>query len=123
MGELQGKRVLLVEDELFIAMHAVEILRGLGAEVVGPANSLREAWSLVEIETFDCAMLDRNLNGEFSDQLAQELRHRGVPMILATGYGSIASEGDLIVVSKPYDENMIAAAFRSVMKEQSLESE
>ncbi len=119
MGELQGKRVLLVEDELFIAMHAEEILRDLGAEVVGPANSLPEAWSFVENETFDCAMLDRNLNGEFSDELAQELKRRGVAVVLATGYGSIASDRGLTVVSKPYDENMIAAAFRSVMKEQS----
>ena len=119
MRELQGKRVLLVEDELLIAMHAEEILRDLGAEVVGPANSLPEAWSFVENEAFDCAMLDRNLNGEFSDELAQELKHRGVAVILATGYGSIASDRDLVDVSKPYDENMIAAAFRAVMKERS----
>ncbi|PSK81811.1 CheY-like chemotaxis protein [Limimaricola soesokkakensis] len=123
MGELQGKRVLLVEDELFIAMHAEEILRDLGAEIVGPASSLQEAWSFVENETFDCAMLDRNLNGEFSDELAQELKRRGVAVILASGYGPIASDRDLIVVSKPYDENMIAAAFRLVMKEQCLDSE
>jgi DNA-binding response OmpR family regulator len=123
MGELQGKRVLLVEDELFIAMHAEEILRDLGAEVIGPANSLREAWALTEGESFDYAMLDRNLNGESSDELAQELRRRGVAVIMATGYGHIASDRDLVVVSKPYDENMIAAAFRSVMKGQCLDSE
>ncbi|MGR3632990.1 MAG: response regulator [Limimaricola soesokkakensis] len=123
MGELQGKRVLLVEDELFITMHAEEILRDLGAEIVGPASSLQEAWSFVENETFDCAMLDRNLNGEFSDELAQELKRRGVAVILASGYDPISSDRGLIVVSKPYDENMIAAAFRSVMKEQCLDSE
>ncbi len=58
-----------------------------------------------------------------SDELAQELRRRGVAVIMATGYGHIASDRDLVVVSKPYDENMIAAAFRSVMKGQCLDSE
>ena len=122
MEVLRGRRVLLVEDELFIAMHAEEILRDLGAEVVGPANSLPEAWSFVESESFDCAMLDRNLNGEFSDELAQELKRRGVAVILATGYGPIATDRDHFVVSKPYNENMIAAAFRSAMNDQSASS-
>lgn len=117
MEDLRGKRVLLVEDELLIALHAEEILQDLGAEVVGPANSLHEAWLLFESESFDCAMLDRNLNGEFSDEIAREMRRRGVAVILATGYGSIATDPNLVVVSKPYNEMMIAAAFHTALTE------
>ena len=123
MEVLRGKRVLLVEDELLIAMHAEEILRDLGAEVVGPANSLPEAWSFTESESFDCAMLDRNLNGEFSDELAHELMRRGIVVILATGYGPIDSDRSYEVVSKPYDESRIAAAFRSAMNKPSASSQ
>lgn len=118
-GNLNGKRVLLVEDELLIALNAEEILRDLEADVIGPACTLDEAWSISTRESFDCAMLDRNLNGELSDGLAKELLNRGIAVILATGYGSEADDPDIPVVSKPYDDRMVAEAFREALKKQS----
>ncbi len=114
-GILTGKRVLLVEDEILISMLAEEILQDLGAHIVGPAARLEHAWALLDTEAIDLAMLDRNLNGEFSDELAAELRRRGIPVVLATGYGAMSGADDIIVVAKPYSDEMIAEAFERAM--------
>lgn len=114
-GVLAGKRVLLLEDELLIAIDAEAILYDLGASDVLLAHSVDEAWSRLGNGSFDCAMLDRNLNGEYSDDFARELAARDIPLILATGYGPIAGIQDTVTVAKPYDERMIAEAFREAL--------
>jgi DNA-binding NtrC family response regulator len=112
MGVLTGKRVLLLEDEVFIAFDAEEILLSLGAEDVVVAPNLSTARACLESQKIDCAMLDRNLNGEYSDELARELADRGMPLIVASGYGALEGSSEIVTVSKPYDESMIEAAFR-----------
>ncbi|KZX98239.1 MULTISPECIES: response regulator [unclassified Sulfitobacter] len=112
MGVLKGKRVLLLEDEIFIAFDAEEILLSLGADHVVLAHTLSEAHACLESQSMDCAMLDRNLNGEYSDELARDLTDKGMPLIVATGYGALEANSEIVTVSKPYDENMIEAAFR-----------
>lgn len=112
MGVLSGKRVLLLEDEVFIAFDAEEILFNLGADDVVHAHNLSAARQYLENQRFDCAMLDRNLNGEYSDDLARELATQGMPLILATGYGALEDNSQIVTVSKPYDQEMIEQAFR-----------
>lgn len=112
MGVLTGKRVLLLEDEVFIAFDAEEILLSLGAVQVVLTHTLSAAHACLENQSMDCAMLDRNLNGEYSDQLARDLADRGMPLIVATGYGALKGNSDIVTVPKPYDQKMIEAAFR-----------
>jgi DNA-binding NtrC family response regulator len=112
MGVLTGKRVLLLEDEVFIAFDAEEILLSLGADDVVVAHNLSAARACLESQNIDCAMLDRNLNGEYSDELARELAGRGMPLIVASGYGPLEGNSEIVTVSKPYDESMIELAFR-----------
>lgn len=115
MKLLEGKRVLLVEDELLIALHAEDILHDLGAQIVGPAISLSEAETLAEDEEFELAMLDRNLNGNLSDDLARRLADKGVKVVLATGYDDFRSNG-FQVVNKPFDDHSIRLAFERVLE-------
>ena len=112
MAVLTGKRVLLLEDEVFIAFDAEEILLDLGADEVVLAHNLSTARECLENQSIDCAMLDRNLHGEYSDELARELAARGMPLILATGYGALEDNSQIVTVSKPYDHDMIEQAFR-----------
>jgi DNA-binding NtrC family response regulator len=111
MGVLAGKRVLLLEDEVFIAFDAEEILLSLGADAVVLAHNLSEARACLESQRIDCAMLDRNLNGEYSDELARELADKGMPLIVATGYGALEDNPEIVSVAKPYDQDMIEEAF------------
>ena len=106
MAELSGKRVLLVEDEYYIADDLRQILRSVGAEVVGPCSTLEKAHAAVDQGAFDCALIDLNLNGKDALPLAERLLREGRSFAIATGYGSNAIPDELKHVpriEKPYD--------------------
>ena len=84
--DLTGWRILLVEDEYFIADDLRRALEGCGADVVGPAPSLDEALPLAESESLTCAVLDINLRGQSGLRVAETLQRRNVPFVYSTGY-------------------------------------
>ncbi|HKU16987.1 MAG TPA: response regulator [Steroidobacteraceae bacterium] len=83
---LQGRRVLVVEDDYFIALELCTALRSAGAEVLGPARDVESGLAAIGEQRLDCAVLDINLRGRMAFPIAAELRKRGVPTIFATGY-------------------------------------
>ena len=83
---LTGTRVLVVEDEYYLADDLSRALCGAGAEVVGPVGSLEDAESKVSEGGFDCAVVDMNLRGDFAYAVAERLGTVGVPFVVATGY-------------------------------------
>jgi PAS domain S-box-containing protein len=84
---IEGKRILVVDDEPLIAMDIVASLEDAGCEVVGPATTLQKALSLVESEDIDAALLDANLAGDPVDTLAGVLAGRKIPFAFVSGYG------------------------------------
>ena len=102
---LTGKRILIVEDEYFIAADLKRALAEAGAIVVGPAGTLASAQALVD-DDIDLAMLDVNLDGEHSYPLANRLRERAVPFAFLTGYDRWAlppAYRDVPRLDKPFD--------------------
>jgi DNA-binding response OmpR family regulator len=87
-ASLAGLRVLIVEDEMIIALEIESMLRALGCEVVGPVGTLKSALRLAHTEALDAAVLDVNLHGEKVFPVADELQARGIPFLFATGYGA-----------------------------------
>lgn len=85
-GSLAGRRILVVEDEVLISMFIENVLADLGAEVIGPVNTLADGLALGGSERLDGAVLDLNLNGEQTYPLADALIARGVPFVFITGY-------------------------------------
>jgi CheY-like chemotaxis protein len=83
----EGKRVLVVEDELMIRMLLQDMLADLGHTVAAEAGRIEEALALAKQGEFDVAILDVNLNGEPISPVADILIARGVPFVFATGYG------------------------------------
>ena len=82
---LQHHNVLVVEDEILIALILRDELLDAGARVVGPAMSVAEALRLIENEKPTAAILDVNLGSEVSLPVAQRLEADAVPFILHTG--------------------------------------
>jgi CheY-like chemotaxis protein len=80
-------RILVVEDEILVAMNIEDMLLELGHEVAGIASRLGPALALAREAAFDAAMLDVNLAGESSFPVADLLAERGLPFLFATGYG------------------------------------
>jgi DNA-binding response OmpR family regulator len=89
-GALAGRRVLLVEDEVHVAMLVESALEDESCVVVGPYGGIREALGAVRSEGLDLAVLDINLGGELVFPVAEQLEARGVPFLLLSGYGSVA---------------------------------
>jgi PAS domain S-box-containing protein len=87
---VQGGRVLVVDDELIIAMDLEARLSSLGCIVIGPAATAAAAIALIEKEDIDAALLDANLGGHRSDDVALALTERGIPFAFVTGYGPVA---------------------------------
>lgn len=117
-ASLEGKRVLIVEDEALVAMMVVDELLGAGAEVVGPGFSLGGALRLVEAAEaagggIDAAVLDIDLRGEAVAPVADKLAALGVPFLFGTGYGEgrdTGGHGAAPMLHKPFDlERLIAA--------------
>lgn len=102
---VQGRSVLVVEDELMIVLVIEEVLRGFGAKVVGPASRLDVALQLATEATIDAAILDVNIQDGASYAVADILAKRGIPFIFCSGYSDWALEErhrDRPRLSKPY---------------------
>lgn len=114
MRTLDGARVLLLEDEFLIALDAEQILQDLGAREVETAATLHEAEERARDGRFDIALLDVNVNGEMSFELAESLRARGVPVVFATGYElkgrSVPALDADFYVTKPYTSERLRQA-------------
>ena len=85
-SDLAGYRVLVVEDDYFVAQELCSTLRENGAIVLGPARSVSVGRDLVRKQLPDCVLLDINLNGEYAFDFAGELQARGVRTLFTTGY-------------------------------------
>jgi DNA-binding response OmpR family regulator len=100
------RRILVVEDEALVAMLVEDALVDAGFAVLGPARSVAQALEMLRAETPDAAVLDLNLGGENSLSVADALAARGIPFLVATGYGAAGLPAHLRhipVLPKPYD--------------------
>ena len=120
VAPLAGRRVLVAEDEWFVALEVEERLQAAGATVLGPVPSLAEALALLDAKPPpDVALLDVNLGGEMAFPVADRLLAEGVPVVLATGYNERdvpARPRRLPRLEKPVDAAQVVRALERVMK-------
>jgi CheY-like chemotaxis protein len=110
-------RILVVEDEMLVAMNIEDMLLELGHEVAGLASRLGPALALAREGRFDAAMLDVNLAGEPSFPVADILIERGIPFLFATGYsrqGIDESYRDHAMLQKPFRAAELGAALAAI---------
>ncbi len=84
--------MLVVDDEVLVAMLITDMLEDLGHQVIGPAHTLDDGLTLAKGGAFDCAILDISLNGRSSMPIAESLRDQGIPFMFASGYPPGANE-------------------------------
>jgi CheY-like chemotaxis protein len=116
---LVGRRILVVEDEMMIAMLVEDMLAELGCSVVGPAHALEAALNLARTEQgLDAALLDVNLGGQPVFAVADALREKGVPAIFSTGYGDAGLrdiDRGAQVLQKPFRAGDLARALSAAL--------
>lgn len=113
-------QILVVEDEYFVAEAVAEVVRSLGAEVVGPFGRLAPAFDAARREPIRGAVLDVRLDGEVICALAAELQDRGVPILLATGQEVEDLPENLRAVprvKKPYRPRELRCMIEALLRE------
>ena len=103
--KLGAPRVLVVEDEITIAMLIEDMVGELAYEVAAVVPRLEDAMRLLDSDSFDLAMLDVHLNGKTVYPFAAALEERDIPFLFATAYGprGIPEEfQDRPVLQKPF---------------------
>jgi CheY-like chemotaxis protein len=106
--DLNGLRILVVEDEAAISLLLEDMLLDFGCEVVGPAARLTAALDIAQRETLDLAILDVNVAGEPVYPVVEALEARKVPFVFSTGYGSAGIRDlyrDRPVLQKPFAQH------------------
>ena len=120
-AERQGTRplrVLLLEDEVLIAMDLQAMLEDGGHTVIGPVETVADALARLDADRPDAAVLDLHLGDTSSVEVAQALAARRIPFLFATGAAgsAILPEGfaDRPVLVKPFDGPALRDALAEV---------
>lgn len=104
---LRGRRILVVEDEYFLANDIDLALRAYGADIAGPVGDIEDALRILDRGgLLDAAVLDVNIHEEMVFPIARELRARHVPFVFTSGYDKmvIAKEFESVTLwEKPID--------------------
>jgi DNA-binding response OmpR family regulator len=121
---LKGLRILVIEDEYFLAEDIAQELKLLGAQVVGPVGETEQAADIVEADVaLDGAIVDINLHNELIYPVARSLRLRRVPFVFASGYGVRTVDAefqDVLLWEKPLDIPAMARRLSGLIQEQQL---
>ena len=115
---LQGRElpehVLLVEDNMIIALDTEDSLLESGVQSVSVESSVKGALASIKQREPDFAIVDFNLGTESSAKVAEELAARGVRFVLATGYSELGRDLDKLgaegLMRKPYGVDAIQQA-------------
>jgi CheY-like chemotaxis protein len=110
---LEGRTILVVEDDYMIASVLIDVLEDAGARVVGPLSYVQEAVDFIERgdARLDGAVLDVNLHGERSYPIADRLIARGIHLVFVTGYDSLeAAYRSYPRCQKPFEGEALISA-------------
>ena len=114
-----GLRVLIVEDELVIALELEMLLRELGCIVLDPVPSVGDALRVLAGERPDAAVLDANLQGQRVTPVAAVLQERGIPFLLVSGYERERLQEEPLQgarhLRKPVDGEQLGRALEEVL--------
>lgn len=105
-GPLHGCRVLVAEDEYFLANDLERALRQCGAHVVGPCSEFDDAFLQAARDHFDAAIIDINLQGQKAFPVADALTLHRIPFVFCSGYNAdVVPERfrDVQLWKKPFD--------------------
>ncbi|PIB90204.1 two-component system sensor histidine kinase/response regulator [Caulobacter sp. FWC2] len=109
------ERMLVLEDNMIIALDLEDMLARLGVKHVIVASSVSQAFEALNDEKPPFAILDVNLGQETSFPVAEALQDAGVPFAFGTGFGDSAAFPDRFketpVLQKPYSAESVAALF------------
>lgn len=88
-GPLKGLRVLVAEDDAWVAHQLAVTLEEEGARLIGPCSSVTGARELLDRHDVGFLLIDLNLADNFADDLVEDARSRGIPYAIITGFQAL----------------------------------
>jgi DNA-binding response OmpR family regulator len=97
-------RILIIEDELLIALMIEEMVRDIGYRVSGVAHTIAMATRAFAKPNYDAVLLDINIGGRFHAEIADQLVSSGIPFAFVTGYDYLVDprHEKIPVLQKPF---------------------
>jgi DNA-binding response OmpR family regulator len=111
-------RILVIEDEPFIAADIEHTLTDAGFVIAGSAAKFTDALELAKSLDFDAAILDANLAGISAGPVATELGRRGIPYIVLSGYSLEQQPEEMRnshLLTKPFNPVQLVSTLRRVL--------
>ncbi len=118
MATLAGRRILVVEDELLVAMTLEGILGSQDCIIVGPFPRVEPGLKAAREEPLDAGVLDINLAGGRVDPIAKALAERNIPFVFTTGYDRSmlpAEHTDRPALMKPFRPAQLIDALTALL--------
>ena len=112
-----GCRVLVVEDELLIALELSRMLQELGCSVIGHAGSVEKALTLLETQRPDVVLLDEDLRGQPATPVAEYMRRHRIPFAILSGYDRSLTGAEVLVNATRLQKPTPVSAIRDLLKE------
>ena len=115
---LSHRRILIVEDEMMVLMLIEDMLADLGCKSLTSAATVEQALVLISANNFDAALLDMNLNGSKSHDVAEVLATRNIPFAFSTGYSILEMNEayrDRPVLRKPFSLKELVDVFKRLL--------
>ncbi len=115
---LSGTSILMLEDDFWQAQDAFDCLEDAGAKVVTMTGSASAALDSLDRRPVDVALLDVNLMGHTSYDVARTLLERGVPVMFLTGYEADILPDDLAdtpVMTKPIQWPLLISQLKEMV--------
>jgi CheY-like chemotaxis protein len=116
-SDLKGVRILVVEDSWHVGRALRNLLEGIGMDVAGPAATAADAEQLIAQRAPDVVVVDISLrDGELAYDLIDRLHHRGISVIVISGYAllPLAEEKAAAILQKPFNPSELLATLRQV---------
>ena len=110
-----GLRILVVEDELLIAMDIAQALERAGANAT-MTTTVRHALILIEHDGLSGAIMDHGLTDGDSLQVCARLKERGIPYLSYSGYEPVpGASKDAPFITKPVSMDVLMSAMEELL--------
>ena len=115
----EGRRILLVEDDVLIGMMLVDMFDALGLPEPAQATTNEEALAIIRSGPVDAALIDINLGDEKGWPIADALAERNTPFAFTSGGGDVipAVHAHRKLVTKPFRLSEIEATLNGFLAE------
>ena len=109
--QLANRRILIVEDEVLVAMDLEDLLRDHHCEIVATVSTVAGAFAALRRSEPDMVILDLNLDGDTTLPVVEELHRRHIPFVVVSGYGELSQAEPLLqsvpLVTKPWNRDKL----------------